>query len=49
MGIQGLLPMLADITKTRHLSHFKGQKAGIDAYCWLHKAAVITSEDLAKG
>ena len=49
MGIQGLLPALQEITKARHISHFKGKKAAVDAYVWLHKAAYQCASELAKG
>ena len=49
MGIQGLLPDLADITKKRNLKYFRGKRAAIDAYVWLHKGAYQCASDLAKG
>lgn len=49
MGISGLLPALAEITKTKHIRKYAGKKVAIDAYCWLHKAAYTCAQDLAKG
>ena len=49
MGIQGLLPALADITKARHINHYRGKRAAVDAYVWLHKAAYQCSKELAMG
>jgi exonuclease-1 len=39
MGITGLLPALEEISKKRHLKHYEGKRAAVDAYVWLHKAA----------
>ena len=49
MGIQGLLPALADITKQKNVKSYSGKRVAIDAYCWLHKAAYTCAQDLAKG
>ncbi len=49
MGISGLLPTLDEITKKKSLKDYRGMKAAIDGYCWLHKAAVICADELAKG
>ena len=38
MGIQGLLPALSPITSQKHLNDFRGKRAGIDGYVWLHRA-----------
>jgi 5'-3' exonuclease len=37
MGIQGLLPHLRGITVARHLSEFRGQRAAVDTFGWLHR------------
>ena len=49
MGIQGLLPLLKDIQVKTSISNFKGQTAGIDAYCWLHKGTYGCATDLVMG
>ena len=49
MGIAGLLPLLSDICEDVHLKSFAGQVAVIDAYCWIHKAAIFCAEELAFG
>ena len=49
MGIQGLLPLLKDIQHKTSVSSFKGQKVGIDAYCWLHKGTYACAKDLIMG
>ena len=46
MGIQGLLPNLASITKTVHLRDFANLRVGVDAYVWLHKATYCCSYEL---
>ena len=43
------MPALAEITKTKKLKDFEGQRVAIDAYCWLHKAAANCTTELAKG
>mmetsp|Transcript_20841 Transcript_20841/g.52577 ORF Transcript_20841/g.52577 Transcript_20841/m.52577 type:complete len:1016 (+) Transcript_20841:112-3159(+) len=47
MGIKGLLPLLQSAQEDRPLSHFQGQKAGIDGYVWLHRAAYAHASELA--
>ena len=49
MGIKDLLPHLKPITKQRNISHYKGKKAGIDGYCWLHQAAYSCAFELYNG
>ena len=49
MGISGLLPMLKDISEEVHIRSFAGQVAAIDAYCWIHKAAILCAEELILG
>ena len=50
MGISGLLPALASITKSCTVSSaFSGQTIGIDAYTWLHKATYSCAQDVAQG
>jgi exonuclease 1 len=49
MGIQGLLPILKDITRPVHLSNYRGQRVAVDAYSWLHKGAYSCSRELVEG
>lgn len=41
MGINNLLPFLKSITKRKHVSEYKGLKAGIDTYVWYLKYNTI--------
>ncbi|KNC51104.1 uncharacterized protein AMSG_06449 [Thecamonas trahens ATCC 50062] len=49
MGIQGLLPLLAEVTKRTHVSSFAGQTFGVDISCWLHAGATRCATQLALG
>ena len=49
MGITGLLPLLKDITRDVHVRSFSGKVAAIDAYCWIHKAAIFCAEEIILG
>eukprot|EP00808_Paulinella_micropora_P031147 g6758.t1 len=49
MGIKGLLKHLGKIGKPTHLSQYKGQRAAVDASCWLHRAAYSCSAELVQG
>ncbi|KAF8652373.1 hypothetical protein AX16_004401 [Volvariella volvacea WC 439] len=49
MGISGLLPALKCIQVTKHLSEFRGQTIGVDAYVWLHKGTYACATELALG
>lgn len=49
MGITGLLPMLREISEEVHINSFAGQVAAVDAYCWIHKAAIYCAEELILG
>ena len=49
MGINGLLPVLKSITKTKHVSSYQGQRVAVDAYCWLHKGAYSCARELCEG
>ncbi|KAK9918966.1 hypothetical protein WJX75_008347 [Coccomyxa subellipsoidea] len=50
MGIQGLLPLLKSITKAQaHVRRYAGQRAAVDAYGWLHKAAYCCAYELCEG
>ncbi|XP_064402731.1 exonuclease 1-like [Halichondria panicea] len=49
MGITGLLPFLKSIQREVHLSSFRGKKAAIDSYCWLHKGSYSCALQLVMG
>jgi exonuclease 1 len=48
MGIQGLLPMLKDITNRTHIRQFAGKRAAIDGYGWLYKGAYSCPRELCE-
>ena len=48
MGIQGLLPVLKDITNRSHIKHFAGKRAAIDGYGWLYKGAYSCAKELCE-
>jgi exonuclease-1 len=49
MGIQGLLPVLKHIQSEVHLSKYRGERVGVDAYVWLHRGAFGCAFELATG
>ncbi|CAM9157672.1 unnamed protein product [Ectocarpus sp. 6 AP-2014] len=49
MGITGLLPFLKSVTYPTHISEYRGLKAGVDAYCWLHRGAFSCGMELCTG
>eukprot|EP01062_Namystynia_karyoxenos_P075630 TRINITY_DN7317_c0_g2_i1.p1 TRINITY_DN7317_c0_g2~~TRINITY_DN7317_c0_g2_i1.p1 ORF type:complete len:798 (+),score=266.06 TRINITY_DN7317_c0_g2_i1:81-2474(+) len=49
MGIQGLLSALRGAAQPASVDRFKGQRVGVDAYCWIHKAAHQCAYELAVG
>jgi hypothetical protein len=49
MGITGLLPLLASVTRSTHLAQFAGLRVAIDAYVWLHRGAYGCSWELCEG
>lgn len=49
MGITGLLPLVASVTRSTHLSEFKNLKVAVDAYVWLHRGAYGCSYELCQG
>ncbi|PWN38689.1 hypothetical protein IE81DRAFT_295960 [Ceraceosorus guamensis] len=49
MGIQGLLTLLKDVSVNKHISAYKGQTLGVDAYVWLHRGAYGCAQKLAMG
>ena len=48
MGIPNLLRILKNISKKQQLSYYKGKKAGIDGYSWLHRALYCIGEGILK-
>ena len=48
MGVPGLLKALRSITNAVHLRDYKGQRAGVDAHCWLHRAAFGCSAEVVE-
>ena len=48
MGIQGLLPVLKDITNRTHIRQFAGKRAAIDGYGWLYKGAYSCPKELCE-
>eukprot|EP00457_Paulinella_chromatophora_P002696 gb/GEZN01002701.1/.p1 GENE.gb/GEZN01002701.1/~~gb/GEZN01002701.1/.p1 ORF type:complete len:701 (-),score=78.66 gb/GEZN01002701.1/:287-2362(-) len=49
MGIQGLLPLLKSVMSPVNVSAYAGQRVGVDAYCWLHRAAFTCGREVSTG
>ncbi|KAF9485121.1 PIN domain-like protein [Pholiota conissans] len=49
MGINGLLPALRSIQKTRRFEDYSGKTVAVDAYVWLHKGVYGCATELALG
>eukprot|EP01122_Echinamoeba_exundans_P010328 TRINITY_DN3842_c0_g1_i1.p1 TRINITY_DN3842_c0_g1~~TRINITY_DN3842_c0_g1_i1.p1 ORF type:complete len:902 (-),score=200.96 TRINITY_DN3842_c0_g1_i1:136-2841(-) len=49
MGIPGLLPALASVTRPAHVQEYRGQTVAVDAYVWLHRGAYACSSELCLG
>jgi hypothetical protein len=49
MGINGLLPAFKPICRPSHISKYRGEKAAVDGYSWLHKGAYCCSRELCEG
>jgi exonuclease-1 len=49
MGINGLLPALKPIARAVHVSKYRGQRAAVDGYSWLHKGAYCCARELCEG
>lgn len=45
----GLHQLLKSIQKPCHLSKFKGETLGVDAYGWLHRGTIACAVELALG
>ena len=48
MGIPNLLRILKDITTRKKLSEYKGKRAGIDGYTWLHRSLYCIGDAILK-
>ena len=48
MGILNLLRILKQISTKRSLNSYKGKKAGIDGYTWLHRSLYCIGEGILK-
>ena len=48
MGIPNLLRILKQISTKQSLSSYKGKKAGIDGYTWLHRSLYCIGEGILK-
>ena len=48
MGIPNLLRLLKNISKRQKLINYKGKKAGIDGYTWLHRSLYCIGEGILK-
>ena len=48
MGIPNLLKILKNISKRKSLSSYKGKRAGIDGYTWLHRSLYCIGEGILK-
>lgn len=46
MGIKDLLPKIKSIQQKVHIKEFKGQRAAIDSYCWLHQGVYGMAHEL---
>lgn len=49
MGITGLLPIVKPIIRKKHISHYKGQRVGVDGHVWLHGVTSYIAHDLYRG
>ena len=48
MGIPNLLRILRNITTRQTLSNYRGKRAGIDGYTWLHKSLYCIGDGILK-
>lgn len=49
MGVTGLLRLVQPYSETKPVSAFSGQTLGVDAFSWLHRAAICCAEQLVRG
>ena len=47
MGIKGLWKEVQPVCRPAHISQFRGQRVGVDAYCWLHRAVLASTVPLS--
>ena len=48
MGIPNLLRLLREITTRQSLSAYRGKRAGIDGYTWLHRSLYCIGDGILK-
>ena len=48
MGIPRLLKILGDVTTRQNLSAYRGKRAGIDGYTWLHRSLYCIGDGILK-
>ena len=48
MGIPNLLRILRNITTRQTLSAYRGKRAGIDGYTWLHRSLYCIGDGILK-
>lgn len=46
MGINGLLPVVKNILKKKHISKYSGMRLGIDGHSWIHKIIPSIATDI---
>lgn len=46
MGITGLLPMIKDTMRSKHIKSYAGKKIGIDGHGWIHSVLPAIAKDL---
>jgi exonuclease-1 len=49
MGISGLLCAIRDVAEAKHISAYRGKRAGVDAHGWLHRGCTSCAEEIATG
>ena len=49
MGIQNLLQVLKNVTRSVHISELRGKRVAVDGYYWLHRGAYACSKDICTG
>lgn len=47
MGIKGLWKEVQPVCRAGHISQFRGMRVGVDTYCWLHRAVISCTMELA--
>lgn len=49
MGITGLLPMVKDSIRSKHIKNYSGKKIGIDGHAWIHTVLPMIASELYYG